>query len=56
MVWKWVPKFSKRLEAVNALPDTGELGHVLLRCEKLLLAECCLLALFPYGLHWISSM
>lgn len=32
------------------------LGHVLLQCEKLLLGECCLSAVFPYRLHWISSM
>lgn len=31
-------------------------GHVLLQCEKLLLAECCLLPVFPYGLHWSSSV
>lgn len=31
-------------------------GHVLLQCEKLRLAECCLLLVFPYGLHWISSV
>lgn len=31
-------------------------GHVLLQCEKLLLAECCLLPVFPYGLHWINSV
>lgn len=53
-MWKRIPKFSERLEAADALPDAGELGHVLLRCEKLLLAECCLSAVFPYRLHWIQ--
>lgn len=35
---KRILKFSERLEAADALPDAGELGHVLLRC-KMLFAE-----------------
>lgn len=31
-------------------------GHILLQSEKVLLAECYLLPVFPYKLHWISSV
>lgn len=54
-VWKWILKFIGRLEAVDTVPDTGELGQIPLWCEKLLLPECCLSAAFPYRLHRIRS-